>query len=183
MDIPDLLKEIQRECGSRKDRGKVEDYIPALAKVDIGKFGMTVCLVDGSVHSIGDSNTAFSIQSVSKVFSLALALGKLGDRLWHRVGREPSGYAFNSMIQLESENGRPRNPFINAGAIVVTDSILTGSTPAETLASILRFVRITADDEDIHINKVIAKSEACVGHRNFALANFMRAFGNLNHPA
>ena len=100
----------------------------------------------GNVAAAGDCDTPFSIQSVSKVFTLTLALGKIGDHLWHRVGREPSGSPFNSIVQLEFERGKPRNPFINAGAIAVTDVILSGHRPREALGEILRFVRFLADD-------------------------------------
>ena len=106
------------------------DYIPQLAKVDPNQFGMAIVTVDGKVYSVGDADAAFSIQSISKVFTLTLALGKVGDGLWKRVGREPSGTAFNSIVQLEHEHGMPRNPFINAGAIAVTDVILSGHRAA-----------------------------------------------------
>ena len=102
--------------------------------------------------------------------------------MWNRIDKEPSGHTFDSIVQLEYEKGRPRNPFINAGAIVLTDAILAGSTPAETLGEILRFVRAVADDEGIYINEQVAKSENTTGHRNYALANFMRSYGNLHHP-
>jgi glutaminase len=108
-----------------------------------------------------------------------MALGRLGDGLWLRVGRDPSGLAFNSILQLEQEGGRPRNPFVNAGAIVVTDAILSGNEPRELLAELLRFVRSAAGDENIHINKVVAQSEARSGHRNHALAHMLKAQGNL----
>ena len=117
-DIAQHLAAIQAEMAARIDRGQVADYIPQLAAVDPAQFAISVVLADGSQHSTGDSALPFSIQSISKVFGLAVALGRLGDQLWTRVRREPSGLAFNSILQLESEDGIPRNPFINAGAIV-----------------------------------------------------------------
>ena len=114
----------------------------------------------------GDADTPFSIQSVSKVFTLTLALGMVGDRLWNRVGREPSGSAFNSIVQLERERGIPRNPFINAGAIAVTDVILSGHQPREALGEILRFMQFLADDTSITIDKAVAASENRTGFRN-----------------
>lgn len=182
MEIAAVLAEIHAELCDRADRGTVADYIPELAGVDPARFALSVVLADGSQHSAGDTDVPFSIQSISKVFTLALALGRLGDRLWTRVGREPSGYAFNSILQLESEGGRPRNPFINAGAIVVTDAILAGHQPKELLGELLRFVRAAAGDEDIHINDRVARSEAATGNRNMALAHFLRAHGNLENP-
>ncbi|MCA8878768.1 MAG: glutaminase [Rhodobacteraceae bacterium] len=180
-ELQDILDQIAAEMATRADRGKVADYIPQLARIDPKQFGIAVALPDGSVLSAGDAGTPFSIQSISKVFTLAIALGRLGDQLWRRVGREPSGNPFNSIVQLEQEHGRPRNPFINAGAIAVTDAILEGYEPKEILGELLRFIRLAANDTDIHINKAVAQSEAATGDRNFALAHFMRGFGNLRN--
>ena len=127
-----VLRELAAEMAERTDRGTVASYIPQLGTIDPGKFGIAVALADGQVLAAGDADEAFSIQSVSKVFTLTLALGKIGDALWSRVGREPSGNPFNSIVQLEMEHGIPRNPFINAGAIVVSDVLLAGHPPRET---------------------------------------------------
>ena len=129
----------------------------------------------------GDADEAFSIQSISKVFTLTQALGEVGDRLWKRVGREPSGDPFNSIVQLEHEHGIPRNPFINAGAIVISDVMLAGHQPRETIGEIVRFIRFLSDDESIAIDPAVAASERATGFRNFALANYMKSFGNLVH--
>ncbi len=177
-----ILDRIGAEMAAAPDRGRVADYIPELAHVSDRHFAMAVATADGQCLTTGDAETAFSIQSVSKVFTLAIALGRLGDQLFTRVGREPSGLAFNSVVQLESENGIPRNPFINAGALVVTDAILHGHKPREVLGEILRFLREAAGEDDIHINKAVAASEAAHGHRNLALAHFMAAHGNLRNP-
>ncbi len=179
--MQDLLDEIAATLGPRPDRGSVADYIPELAKIDPQQFGMAIALADGSVHVAGDADTPFSIQSVSKVFALALALGKVGDQLWRRVGREPSGQSFNSILLLEREEGIPRNPFINAGALVTTDTYLALSSPREALGHLLRFVRAAADDEGIHINHDVARSELETAHRNFALAHYLAAFDNLHN--
>ncbi|MBF9034472.1 glutaminase [Rhodobacterales bacterium HKCCE2091] len=176
------LDAIAARAASDEDRGRVADYIPELARVDPLRFGIAVALPSGAVLSAGDADVAFSIQSISKVFTLAIALGRLGDGLWRRVGREPSGQPFNSILQLETEHGIPRNPFINAGALVVTDAILAGHKPRDLLGEILDFVREAAGDEDIHINRAVAASEAEWGARNRALAEFMRSWGNLEHP-
>ncbi len=170
MNFPEILAEIAGEMAARTDRGQPADYIPQLAAVDPGQFGISVCLADGTQHSAGDSAAPFSIQSISKVFALAIALGRLGDQLWTRVRREPSGLAFNS------------NPFINAGAIVTTDAALGQRPPKEYLAELLTFLRTAAGDEDIHIDRAVAKSETETGHRNFALAHFLKAHGNLTNP-
>ncbi|GGO31680.1 glutaminase [Gemmobacter aquaticus] len=181
MDLQAILDGIGAEMAAAPERGRVADYIPELARVSVDHFGMAVCTADGQTFTAGEATTPFSIQSISKVFTLAIALGRLGDQLWGRVGREPSGLAFNSMIQLEHERGIPRNPFINAGAIVVTDAILAGHQPRELLGEILRFLREAAGDDDIHINRAVAASEQAHGHRNLALAHFMAAHGNLLH--
>jgi glutaminase len=177
-----LLNEIALELRSCDDRGRVADYIPELAKQDSGRFGIAIATVDGQVFAAGDADEPFSIQSISKVFVLTMALGRVGDALWRRVGREPSGTAFNSIVQLEHERGIPRNPFINAGAIVTTDVVLAGHAPRETIGEILRFVRSLAGEDAIFIDEDVARSETETGFRNVALANYMRAFGNLHHP-
>ena len=107
-----------------RGQGRVASYIPALARVDPRKMGIAVAAADGSVICAGDADEPFSIQSISKIFMLSIALGYHGPSLWDRVGREPSGSAFNSIVQLEVERGKPRNPLINAGALVVTDAVV-----------------------------------------------------------
>ena len=182
MQYQDILDKICDWAQNEDERGDVADYIPELAKVDTDQFGISLWLADGRQFSAGDAKTTFSIQSVSKVFVLAIALGRVGDQLWSRVGREPSGKSFDSITQLEIENGRPRNPFINAGAIVTTDTVLAGNSPKETLGELLRFVRLAAADDDIHIDKVVAASELKHGHHNAALASYMASHGNLENP-
>jgi glutaminase len=183
VDLQATVDDIHRTIGAWEPRGKVADYIPELATVDPSRFGIAVVTVDGSTYLAGDAEHAFSIQSISKVFTLTLALGMIGDSLWARVGREPSGTAFNSIVQLEFEKGRPRNPFINAGAIAVADVILAGHQPKEAIGEIVQFVRFLAGDETIAIDHKVAKSETDTGFRNFALAQFMRSFGKLEHAA
>ncbi len=177
-----VVQDIADEMRKRPDRGDVATYIPELARIDTSAFGLVVVDSDGNVAAGGDSDTLFSIQSISKVFTLTLALGKAGDRLWNRVGREPSGSPFNSIVQLERERGIPRNPFINAGAIAVTDLILSGHQPREALGEILRFMQYLADDAAITIDNAVAASEQRTGFRNVALANYMKSFGVLDNP-
>jgi len=156
MDFAQITATIAAEMAEAQTRGAAASYIPELASVDVNQFGIAIALNDGRVFSAGDAQCPFSIQSVSKVFTLALALGRLGNQLWSRVGREPSGLPFNSILQLEHEKGIPRNPFINAGALVVTDAILAGHEPKEVLGEILRFVRYVAEDDDVHISEDVA---------------------------
>ena len=175
-DLTSIVADIAEEMAVAPDRGRPADYIPPLARVDPRKFGMAVVTMDGRVFTGGSAEEPFSLQSVSKVFALTLALGRVGDQLWNRVGREPSGSAFNSIVQLESERGIPRNP----GAIVVADVNLGRGTPRESLAELTRFVRHLADDDGIAVDLEVSKSESETGFRNVALANYMKSFGNLN---
>ncbi|GJE56326.1 Thermolabile glutaminase [Methylobacterium thuringiense] len=176
------MSEIAEEMRQRPDRGDVATYIPELARADRQAFGIAVIDNAGQIAAAGDCETLFSAQSITKVFTLTLALGMVGDRLWRRVGREPSGNPFNSIVQLELEKGVPRNPFINAGAIAVTDVILSGHQPREALGEILRFMRELAEDPTIAIDEAVAASEKRTGFRNVALANFMKSYGVLDNP-
>lgn len=175
-----MLDALVADMREADDWGTPADYIPELACVPVDQFGVSVALADGRVISAGQSDVAFSIQSVSKVFTLAAVLGRIGDQLWTRVGREPSGTSFDSIVLLEREAGRPRNPFINAGALVTTDALLEGRMPREALAEIVAFLRDAAEDTDIHIDQSVAASEARTGFRNIALANYLKSFDNLH---
>src|SRR5690554_7266020 len=177
LDMDDILATIDGEVRERFGEGEVADYIPSLANVSRDNFGMALSLVDGRTHEVGESRDRFSIQSVSKVHTLTLALKAVGDELWTRVDREPSSDPFNSLIQLEHEKGIPRNPFMNAGAVVTADVILSHVDRPE--AALLDFVRARSGDSDVGTSEVIARSERESGHRNVALANFVRSYGNL----
>jgi glutaminase len=179
--LQEIIGGVYAELAPRLGEGRVAQYIPELAGVDPRKLGIAIATVGGDCLCAGDADETFSIQSISKVFMLALALGKVGDQLWHRVGREPSGSPFNSIVQLEHEHGIPRNPFINPGAIVVTDIVLGSRSPSEAIGQILHFVRCVANDDSIRIDEHVARSENETGFRNRALANYMRAFGNLDN--
>lgn len=174
-----LLAEILAAAAPHRAAGKVADYIPALAEVDPTKLGIAVADADGLVWGAGDCDEAFSIQSISKVFMLALALERVGPALWEKVGREPSGSAFNSIVQLEHEHGRPRNPLINPGAMVVTDHLIGDRGADAAIADLLGLLRAQARDEGIHVDEIVAASEAETGSRNRALAWFMKSFGVL----
>lgn len=178
-DYQTILDEIRDEVRPLLTQGQVADYIPRLACVPREKFGMAVVTLDGRLCRSGDADQAFSIQSISKVYTLTLALQSIGDKLWRRVGREPSGNAFNSLVQLELEHGLPRNPFINAGALVVADVVL--GAMAEPRAQLLATVQRWADNAAVQVDPEVAMSEQANGFRNAALANFIRSFGNLDH--
>lgn len=176
--LDSACRSIQHEIGL----GKVADYIPALAQVPPDKFGAAIVSISGETANFGASKEIFSIQSISKLFTLTCVLNQQDQEIWKRVGREPSGNAFNSIVQLEMECGVPRNPFINAGALVVTDSLLGSQSTVDFSENLLGFIRLLADDNSIAIDKVVAQSERETAYRNASLAHFMQSFDNLERP-
>jgi len=182
MNYQKILDEIYKKIKPELKKGKVADYIPALASVKKEQFAFSIFCKDGSSYHVGEYDKKFSIQSISKVFSFLLALKFYGKKLYSRVGVEPSGNPFNSLVQLEYENGIPRNPFINAGAIVITDILIEHFKDEDkALWEILEYVRLIANNKQIDFNPQIAKSELMHGHRNLALANLMKSFNNINN--
>lgn len=172
-----LLQEILDEALALPLSGETASYIPALAAVDPNQCGIALANLDGDVHVAGDADVPFSIQSVSKVYGLVLAMLRMGDDLWCRVRMEPSGHAFNSIVQLEWEHGIPRNPFINAGAIVVADTLVSHYSTSKS--ALMSFIRGLADNPDIQVNQTIFQSEKAHGSRNAALAYLMKSFANI----
>ena len=179
MDYQSVIDRIRDEVRELWGQGRVADYIPALAKVDPRQFGMAVATLDGQEYSTGDAQVCFSIQSISKVFTLAMVTRHVGDDIWDAVGREPSGNPFNSLVQLEYEQGKPRNPFINAGALVVTDRLI--SLYPHPKDAMLEFVRSLCGNDDIYYDKEIARSERLNADRNMSLAYLMKSFGNIRN--
>ncbi len=177
LELPAVLERIYAEVTPLYGQGAVADYIPPLSRVSPHQFGMAIRMVDGDEFTVGQANTAFSIQSISKLFALMLALDIVGDDLWQRVGREPSGMRFNSLLQLENENGIPRNPFINAGAIVVTDTIVHHS--ASPIKRLEQFMASLSGSPQNRYDQEVASAEAMTGYRNAAIANLLKALGNL----
>jgi len=174
-----LFNDIFLELQPIEKKGAPASYIPELSKVDPDKLGIHLSNVNGEHFYQGDSDERFSIQSISKVFSLTLAIRLIGKNLWSRVGVEPSGSAFNSLVQLEHEQGIPRNPFINAGAIVVCDVLVTHLSDPK--GELLGFIRKIADNPTLQYNRSVAESEMATGDRNKALIYLMRDFGNIHN--
>jgi glutaminase len=174
-----IIERIYKELQDYKGVGKVADYIPALSKADPGSYGITVATLEGEIISVGDCLTRFTIQSISKVFTFTMVVRLLGDQIWRYVGREPSGTAYNSLIQLEMERGIPRNPFINAGALVVTDKLM--DLYEDPKQSILEMVRVLSDNKNLTFDEEVAVSEIEHSHRNLALAHFIKSFGNIKN--
>ncbi len=177
-----ILEEIYAEITPELSRGKVADYIPALAEVDPNQFAMTLTLKDGQQFSVGAYEENFSIQSISKVLAFSLAIDIYSKSLYKRVGVEPSGNPFNSLVQLEYEQGIPRNPFINAGAIVVVDALMTHfGGDYGTLEKILTFTREISGNQSIKFDASVARSEMEHASRNLSLAYLMQSFGNFEN--
>lgn len=179
MDCQKIINQIYAEVKAEENLGQVATYIPELGKIDPEKFGVCLTTIDGQQYMAGDATEAFSIQSIAKVLSLSLAFSCIGEPIWKRVDVEPSGTAFNSLLQLESEGGIPRNPLINAGAIVVCDILCGYFNDPKT--ELLQFIRRAASQPDISFAPDIAASELATGYRNFALINYLKSFGNIHN--
>lgn len=182
MDFKEIIESIYKKISSIENKGKVATYIPELKKVNPSKFGIHISTVDGFNYGIGDYQDKFSIQSISKVLALSLAYSILGEKIWERLDVEPSGTSFNSLIQLETEKGIPRNPFINAGAHVICDILLSNlKNPKDDFLS---FVRNITQNSEINYSSIVVTSEKSVGYRNVSLCNLIKSFGNIeNEPS
>lgn len=181
-DEPDYLtifKQIIDELSRITDHGQVAGYIPELSRIDPDKFGVHLTTVDKRHHFLGDSNEKFSIQSIAKVLSLAMAYNLMGESLWSRVSVEPAGTSFNSLVQLEHNLGIPRNPLLNAGAMIICDVLITNlEKPQEEF---LKFLRQLSGNPDIEFCPRIAQSERATGYKNAALINLMKSFSNIKN--
>ncbi|WP_299714028.1 glutaminase [uncultured Tenacibaculum sp.] len=181
IDYKQVLESLYNTIASEENKGAIATYIPELAKVDSNNFGVCFLSTNNEEYGVGNWQTKFSIQSISKVLSLSIAYQVLGDKIWERVDVEPSGTPFNSLVQLESDGGIPRNPFMNSGAMVICDMLVSHyKNPKEDF---LAAVREICESSDIQYSETVAKSEASVGYRNKALCNFIKSFGNIeNEP-
>ncbi len=181
MDFKEIIREIFEKVNGIEDHGEVASYIPELAKVDSRKFGVHISTISQNNFGIGNYDEKFSIQSIAKVLSLSLAYKMLGGNIWKRLGVEPSGTGFNSLIQLENDTGIPRNPFVNAGALVIEDILISNlDNPKEDL---LNFIRSLSGNSDVNFSARISASEKAAGYRNVALCNFIKSYGNVeNEP-
>lgn len=182
MNFEKIIKEVYQRVKNTEDKGHLASYIPELVNVKLEYFGVHISTIDQGNFGIGNCYDKFSIQSIAKVLSFSLAYSIIGEKIWKRLGVEPSGTAFNSLVQLETDNGIPRNPFINAGAIVISDILLSNlENPKEDF---LAFVRNISNNSNINYSNKIAESEKAIGFRNTALCNFIKSFGNIqNEPS
>jgi len=174
-----IIQNIFSDVKNVEDSGKVASYIPELANVSAKNFGVNITKINNESFGVGDFNKKFSIQSISKILTLTLAYQLEGEKLWERVDVEPSGNPFNSLLQLETDHGKPRNPFINAGAIVVCDILI--SHLKNPKADFLNFCREISNHTDLNYSEKVAQSEIASGHRNVALCNFIKSFGNIKN--
>lgn len=182
IDYQALVDAVLADAETYRGHGDLAAYIPALSQVDPNKLGIALALADGSVYCAGDADEPFTIQSISTIFTLSLALGHVGGALWNHVGREPAGSPFNSLVQLEEEKGKPRNPLINSGAIVVCDQLIGRDTQQQAIDEILDFLRERSGDGSVAVNEKVAISESKAGSLNRSLAHFISTFGNLQNP-
>ncbi|WP_299670227.1 glutaminase [uncultured Polaribacter sp.] len=174
-----IIEEIYSDLKSIEDTGKVANYIPELGSISADNFGINITTIDTKSFGIGNYKDKFSIQSISKILCLTLAYKLEGEKLWERIDVEPSGNPFNSLLQLESDCGKPRNPFINAGAIVVCDILISHlKSPKENFLS---FCRDISNNTTLHYSEKVAKSEKKTGFRNVALCNFIKSFDNIKN--
>lgn len=180
MNYQALIEEVYHEVQQMGLRGKLADYIPELSMVDPRQFGICLVDIEGNIYGTGDYRTPFSIQSISKVFTLTMVLANLRKEIRQRINVEPSGNPFNSLVQLEHENGIPRNPFINAGALVLVDALISYFPESEH--HINQFIRDISCEREIPLNLQVQNSELTHSSRNRALANFMKSFGNMDNP-
>ncbi len=181
MNFKPIIEEIYQKIKVIEDKGELASYIPELAFIDAENFGIYISTLDNNNFGIGNFDIKFSIQSIAKVLSLVLAYRMLGEKIWQRLGVEPSGNPFNSLVQLEVDNGIPRNPFINAGAIVISDILISNLDNPK--ADFLAFVRSLSTHSELNYSNEVATSEKTIGFRNVALCNFIKSFGNIeNEP-
>ncbi|SEK19210.1 L-glutaminase [Maribacter orientalis] len=178
-DFQRVLDTINETSNNAVERGTIANYIPELAKIDMQKFGIHLIDIGQHHFSAGKGAERFSIQSISKVLTLSMALGLIGENIWERIDVEPSGDPFNHLSLLELENGIPRNPLINPGAIVVADILV--SQLADPKKEFLAFVRNIANDDSIDYDEDVAQSERRTGFRNYAAANLLKSYGNLKN--
>jgi glutaminase len=178
LDYKAILETIYDKLSTEFGKGVVASYIPELGKINPNQLGISICTNGGDEYTIGSAEKSFSIQSISKIFALALAYRLEGEKLWGRMGLEPSGMRFDSLILLEKEDGIPRNPFINAGALVTADILLKHfKHPSQ---EILKFASDLSGNETITINADVKESEIACAHRNYAQAYYMKSHNNIN---
>ena len=179
IDYQAILNTITNSLKHSAVKGEVASYIPELSTIHEDNFGMYLNMVNGEKYGSGDWDKPFSIQSISKVLTLSRAVPLVGNKIFERVDVEPSGNPFNHMSLLELEKGIPRNPLINSGAIVIADILLSHlDNPKEDF---LQYVRDLTNDQTIDYNEKVATSEAETGFNNYAAANLLKSFDNLEN--
>ncbi len=179
MNYEAIIEKVYKETNIIPNSGKIATYIPELANVDPTMFGVHMTNLKGEGIGMGDNLEKFSIQSIAKVLSLTLAYKIVGETIWKRVDVEPSGTKFDSLLLLEMNYGIPRNPFVNSGAIVICDILISHLENAKE--EFLAFVREVSNLPDLVYSDKIADSEKAHGYRNVALCNFIKSLGNIEN--
>lgn len=180
-ELTQIVADIAREIS--KDAEEIERAADAKEEgLSPGPFGIAVATANGELLSAGAAQTAFPLQSIAKVFALELALCAIGDDVFKRVGREPSGDPFNSIVDLERTAGLPRNPFVNAGALAVVDILVEALNEDAQADAVVNFVRHHSGQSAIDLNQEVLASEHEAGDLNRAMMSFMRHHGNLHSP-
>ncbi len=175
----EILNDIFDEINRLNLQGKQADYIPELAKISPDKFAINLTELSGKGYGVGDISDKFSLQSIAKVFAFTLAYRLKGSDVFQHVGVEPSGDPFNSLIQLEQEQGMPRNPLINAGALAICDVLIDELPNPEQ--NLFDFIKKIARNDAITYNPKVYQSEKATGYRNRALINLMKSFGRIHN--
>jgi len=169
-----LLKKIINDTKKFTEQGKVATYIPELGKIDKNISGIVVIDINNNIYSAGDKNFKFTIQSMSNAVTLLLALMDYGDKVFEKVGKEPSGDPFNSLKRLTNKNtDKPFNPMINAGAITIT-SMIKAKNKEERIERIINLFKKMTGNNDININMDVYNSELRTGDKNRSIAYFLK---------
>lgn len=180
-DVPDDLTDVLDRVAAEA-RPLAEDDQVAQPGAGPERFALALCELDGTEHVAGDADVGFPVQSVVKVFTLTTALRLVGEDVFQRVGREPSGDPYDSLVQLEREHGVPRNPFINAGAVVVCD-VLVGATGSPG-AAVDAVTDLLSDlvGERLEPDPEVLEEERAGAAMNTAMGHLMRSFDAFTHP-
>ena len=170
--IMQILQTALEKGRSVLSQGSVATYIPELSRADSSRLGLSIRMKDGSSYSVGDTDTRFTIQSISKVISLAIAIETCGfDAVFEKVGMEPSGEAFNSLVELDLNSNKPFNPMINSGALTISSLLV----PEYTFKQMMEFTRRLCLDSEIRMDEAVFQSEMDHLSRNRAIAYLLES--------
>ncbi len=180
-DIQAVVDDIVGQMAVVDRFGKAASHVEGIAEFETGQFGIAVVMADGRIATGGSHDHPFAIQSISKVFAFTMALRSLGDDVFERVGREPSGDPFNSIVDLERMKGIPRNPFINSGALVVVDALLGRPKGKDTPATVRDMLMEEIGEKKLgRVAEIVEQDGKTSGWGNRAHASLAKFFDNLH---